>query len=240
MRPPKNPHLITVSLGLLPVLLGCRGSSPDHEFFPLFADLQWLYRVERQTMDGNAELRHSVSTVTSPGGQLETSAIKETLTGHRYYYEINEDGVFQVGEAVHDAKGIAYHKQKRLVLPSGPTLSKNWLGLTHTVVLESSQPPWENLFRIHVPVHMRYKVESVSGQIETPAGKFGGCVIVSGFGSGQANIDSFTNAVEVSVKTMEWFAPGVGLVRMKRWERSDTESLSHGYLGVELDFLRSN
>ena len=240
MKLPENPYPITVSLGLLTLLLGCRGSNPDHEFFPLFADLQWQYRVERQTMDGNAELRHSISTVASSDRQLRTGAIRETLTGHRYYYEINEDGVFQVGEAAAAAEAVVYHERKRLVLPSGLAPSKNWLGITHTAVLESSQPPWEKPFRIRIPVQMRYNVESISGQIETPAGKFSRCLIVSGFGSGQANISSFTNAIEVSITTMEWFAPEVGLVLMRRWERSDTQSLSNGYLEMELDFLRSN
>ena len=240
MKPPQNSPLMLVSLSMLTLLVGCSGSDTDHEFFPLFEDLQWQYRVERKTMDGHAELRYSISTVAPGNRQPGTDATRETLTGHRYYYEINDEGVFQVGETVGGIKKVDYHDKKKLVLPRRLAPSQTWISTTHTAVLESSRPPWEKRFRIHVPVEMRYRVDSLSGHVETPAGKVSGCAVVSGFGVGRANISSSTDMVEVSVATKEWFAPKVGLVRMERLERTDMESVSSGSLEMELDFWQTN
>lgn len=222
-------------LGACVLLAGCGQSDIDQDFFPLSADIHWQYRVERTTMDGTSELRYAISSRVQAGDEGEAMAVRETIDGQRYYYRTDTDGVYRVGERPHDARAISYYAAKRLVLPRVPKPSQQWRGMTRTAVLESAGPPWETLFRINVPVEMHYRVESLAEIVETPSGTYSGCLLLSGFGKTSTDVGNFIGLTEIEVTTKEWFAPRVGLVRMERTERTDTETLNFGSLVMELD-----
>lgn len=189
-------------------------------------------------MDGVNELRYAISTRSPDSADDRVTAVRETVDGHRYYYQLDTDAVYRVGERPPGQHDINYYADRQIVLPRILKPSDHWRGNTRTAVLESAGPPWEKLFRINVPVDMQYRVESLTETIETPAGKFTGCLMVSGYGKTNADIGNTIGRTEIEITTKEWFAPRVGLVRMERSERTDAKSLNFGELMMELDRWR--
>jgi len=82
---------------------------------------------------------------------------------------------------------------------------------------------------------MTYRVEALNASVSTPAGEFSDCVIVSGYGKTSANVGNYIGVADIEVSSREWFAPGVGLVRMERQESTTAEALAGGSLTMVLD-----
>ncbi len=203
-----NACRILACIGLWTLLGGC-GSSPsppEHAFFPLTPGSHWQYRIERTTMDGR-----------------------------RYYYVLNADGVYRIGERRRRDGAVTYHQEKRLILPHAPTLAQRWRSITTTSLLESKGPPWESLFRINVPVEVEYRIDSLTETVQTPAGRFTGCLLVSGRGTTNTDVGNTIGRTDIEVTSKEWFAPHIGLVRLERTERSTSDALNYGALRMELD-----
>lgn len=224
-------------IGIWALLEDCGSSRPpsEHAFFPLAAGSYWQYRIERTTMDGVSELRYAIYTVSPDVGTGQGTAIRETMDGRRYYYALNADGVYRIGERPRRGGAVTYHQEKRLVLPHAPALAQRWRSTTTTSVLESTGPPWETLFRINVPVEVEYRIESLSETVQTPAGRFTGCLLVSGRGTTNTDVGNTIGRTDIEVTSKEWFAPHIGLVRLERTERSTSDALNYGALRMELD-----
>lgn len=219
-------------LGIAAVLvgvcgIGCSGDVPGSRFFPLVPGQSWQYQVQRTTMDGVVQMRHILTTLPTPAADSAVTAIRESIAGHRYAYLINESGTFRVSE---DAEA-----KPEMVLPHTLEADTHWRSVTHTSVLENSGAPWESLFRIEQEIEMTYRVEALNASVSTPAGEFSDCVIVSGYGKTSANVGNYIGVADIEVNSREWFAPGVGLVRMERQESTTAEALAGGSLTMVLD-----
>jgi hypothetical protein len=207
-------------------LLACGERAPPDglRYFPLHAGVAWQYRVLRTTMDGAHEMRHIVSAV-APGDALPASVGRRiTLGGQRYDYQIGESGIHRL-----TANG------NELVLPRLLAAGSTWQAAGQTVVLESSAAPWESLFRVRVALAMNYRIQALDARVDTPAGRFENCVLVSGRGTADTDIGGYIGQTRIEIESREWYAPDVGLVRMEREERSDAAALRRGALVVELD-----
>jgi len=226
-------HGVPAVLALL-LLAGCERATPSADYFPLEPGRHWQYRVERTTMDGSTELRHAVRAVAVPPG-LGIDAMRETLGGLRYLYVIDDDGIFRIGAAEAGPRQGVGDVPRELVLPHPVGAASTWQTWSQTTVLENTGPPWETLFRINAPIHMSYQVEAIDGAITTPAGRFDGCLVIAGRGTASVDVGNYIGRTQVEVASREWFAPGVGLVRMERDEKTGADALRAGRLVMELD-----
>jgi hypothetical protein len=212
---------------------GHSGHLAEH-FFPLEAGLNWHYRVQRTTMDGRAEMRYAIQSV-APPVDSDISAVRETLSGYRYLYAVNDEGIFRIGEHASTQPATLDAGTRELVLPQPLLTTSRWQTTSRTSVLESSASPWESLFRVNVPVTLHYVVESLDAEVVTGAGRFTNCLVIAGQGGVDADIGDYIGQTQIAVVSREWFAPGVGLVRMERHETTAAESLNSGSLTMELD-----
>ena len=216
------------------VLAGCSGDSGPARYLPLEPGYQWHYRVVRTTMDGTSHLRHAIHSLpVEPGTGF--AGLRETLGGKRLHYVEDERGLLQpdFGRSA-DSSG-----RERLVLPADLRAGTTWEAGDRTTVLENSGPPWETLFRINVPIELRYRVESTDARVSTPAGEFDHCLLIAGTGSTNADVGNYIGHTQIEVRTLEWYAPGVGLVRLEREESTAADALAAGALSMELDFWQS-
>lgn len=76
-----------------------------------------------------------------------------------------------------------------------------------------------------------YTVESVEDTVRVPAGTFHHCLRVHGVGSGKFDWGQPFGMLTVTMDVMQWYAPGVGLVKRVRKEGTGPD----GPLGAELD-----
>ena len=82
---------------------------------------------------------------------------------------------------------------------------------------------------------MSFRVAALDASIATPAGQFDNCLLVEGHGQTDADLGNGVGPTHIEVTTREWYASGVGLVRMERNEQSSAKALKAGALVMELD-----
>lgn len=213
-------------------LAGCGEDNGPQRYFPLAPGHHWQYRIERTTMDGTQHIRHAVWTAPVPA-TLGVNGLRETLGGQRLHYVVDADGIERV--ALPPAGAPADGQARVLVLPATLAPEVRWQAPGATTVLENTGPPWETLFRVDVPVELAYRVESLAASVDTPAGHFDDCLLVTATGTARADIGNYIGETEVAIEIREWYAPDVGLVRMERRETTDAAALSAGGLVMELD-----
>lgn len=229
--PPRHLCLLLVLL----LLTACGKGTGDGAYFPLTPGSQWQYRVERTTMDGTRQLRHALSAVGPAANEPADLRARVTLDGQRYVYRTNDDGTYRIAvERRHGPRSVDDGTQQ-MVMPRQPTLDQQWSGRSATAVLESSAAPWETLFRVQVPIEMRFRVTDLDAEVSTPAGDFARCLVIEGQGQADSDLGNGVGPTHIDVSTREWYAPGVGLVRMERHESSSAKALSAGALVMELD-----
>ena len=233
-RPGRGTSLSAALCVLLTSLAGCGDNREQSQYFPLRDGMQWIYRVDRTTMDGHRELRHVIGTASGSSDQPALGA-RTSLNGSIYRYRSTEQGI--VREAIEGASFVDPRFPAfpdKLVLPRELAPGVSWQTPGRTSVLENTGPPWETLFRITVPLELTYTVISTDAEVDTPLGTFSDCLLVEGTATATAEVGNYIGRAEISVLTQEWYAPGVGLVSLHRTERTDATALNAGELRLEL------
>ena len=227
-----------VALTVIFLLVACDATRPATDYFPLDTDRYWYYRITRTTMDGNNQQREAVYALPAPSGR-DVVGLKRRLPGGEFPFRVDDGFIVQMsGPAVSPDANASPPWAERIVLPLDPNPDSEWQTTEYTSVLENTGPPWETLFRIIVPVEVSYHVESTSGSAQTPAGEFKNCLVVSGSGETTEDVGNYIGRTVITVKSREWYAPGVGLVRRERTETTQSQAISRGALVVELEDWR--
>ena len=227
-------ELLILSVTLL-CAFGCTKPQPNGAlYFPLDEDRSWLYRIKRITLDGESEIRQHLRIVDVNKSAEATEATKQSAGGKKHQYEIRDGAASRILPTEHGSLGSTSSTTTQLILPQNTEKGSQWESILTTTVLESSQPPWEKKFRITVPVPISYEILSTQSKITTPAGLFENCLYIKGRGSIVLHAGNYIGQTTVEVETEEWFAPNVGVVKIRREERTSSETLPSGTLFLEL------
>lgn len=209
------------------LLGGCGKANVPERYFQLGPERTWFYAVERTTMDGTTELRHSVTN--RPVAAPTHDAVRETAGGGQRRYQRRDDGIFELA----GAEAGAAARDVRL-LPGVVEPGTRWHSPGTTVTLENSGPPWETLFRIRVPLTMEYHVAATGEAVRTRAGRFRDCLLVVGHGRTNADVGNYIGRTDIEVTSRAWYAPDIGLVRLEREETTSAAAISAGRINMEL------
>ena len=220
----------------LVVFLFVTACTKEVDYFPLAAGHVWQYKIARTTMDGTEAQKYVLESRAAVDLNGKPMGRQRTLDGREYYYETLAGGGIQLSAYKlpgHRDPEVASHP--RIVLPQVLATGTSWQRQTHTQVLENSGPPWETLFRINVPVEMDYIVASDRESIRVPAGTFHNCVKIVGTGNTNADVGNYVGHAVISVQVVEWYAPQVGLVQLRRTETTDAQALNRGVIEMKLE-----
>lgn len=221
-------------LALVVAALALGGCGLSEEPFPLRKGMHWLYLVEVQTMDGTFDQRYPVRTGAEREFGEETVYPHVSLLGSRTFYTRRDDGIWRVARQDAPTEPIVPLLEPALVLPAGVADARAWRGRTITRVLEHTGPPQETLFQIREVVPMRYQVAPEREAVTVPAGTFERCVKVVGHGTLNADVGNYIGRTTIEVKTTDWYAPGIGLVRAERTETTTAQAIDYGRMTMEL------
>lgn len=217
-------------------LTACSGARVS--YYPLDPGLWWHYRITRTTMDGTAVQTHIVRNLHARTVQGAEMVPRETPDGVEVLYQANERGVFRTGVRAIDSDTDHVDAVPRLVLPANPVPGTTWRATTRTAVLEKTGPPQETLYRILVEMPMQYVVENADDVVDVPAGRYERCLRVRGRASTNASVGNYIGTTTVTIESLDWFAPGVGLVRSERVESTSNQALDAGRYAMELVAFR--
>lgn len=206
-------------------------------YFPLQKGLSWHYRVQTELTGGKRET--VTLRIDNRGREVfrdQQYSVRRTSKGTDYYFRRQANGIYRYAKRTIVENKPALDASPRLVLPLPVPLKpgKSWSVLTQSYtlhrVIPNYEPPYENIAYFH----MTYTLVGLDTEVSVPAGQFKNCILIEG----QAQIDQFSGANEgdgeIEITTREWYAPGVGMVKMERLEPLDGSVFKGGRVLIEL------
>lgn len=226
---------------LMFLLAGCQSETvPDTKFFPLTEGLHWEYQVTEERAD---EQKTSVFTVENRGmadfrwPENDPAPVyqRRTSDGTDYYFTVDELGIHRIARRTLIEYQPLFDSEPRMVLPADPSLDRSvqWNLDTQPYLLKPSMMlNASDSTRQHFS--MVYDIVADQAEVRVPAGHFRQVIKVVGQHTLRFYADPRTGYAEVNITQTEWYAPGVGLVKLVRDEPVNLAFFKGGRITFEL------
>ena len=209
-------------------------SKEERSYFPLSDGYKWSYNVLLVTRDGLKKQKYILNNI----GQGEFNGVpaylRKSLDGTILFYSISDEGIYYLGNS--DSRSIKpeFNDDKQLVFPKIRSVNTEWQQSTITKLLKKTGPPQKTVFKIIARVPLEAKIESLDETVTVPAGRFENCMKITLRGSTFKDAGNYVGLTRVNVEQTNWYAAGVGLVKMERIEKTMSNALDKGTLSIEL------
>jgi hypothetical protein len=242
-----NPLAWRWLLAAIALLPGC--ADRGHNYFPLGQGWWWQYGVAVRTMDGESRQKYVLAGL----APVEVGDVllypRKSPEGYILYYRASEHGITRLprlDRGTMDKRALAslvradkdaarQLPSEQLILPRKLAPGHSWKAVSATSVLQMSGPPYLALYQLKALVPVTYTIENMNDTVKVPAGTFENCLRVSGRGSIPVEAGGHIGNVEVIIETTDWYAPGVGLVKTFRREKTTSPILRAGDYLLELE-----
>lgn len=231
---------VRLSIGLACVfgvgLVGC-GGVDNTAFLPLKTPASWVYDAHSQTMNGKRLqrlfTRNEAEVIHSDG---EPALLRSRGVDYRELVRLAPEGLLRLAVLRADANAhwAEDPAEPLLLLPRELLPGREWRQASRTQVLEATVDPFRRRYVVQEPVEMRYRVVANDAVIDTPAGRFSHCLLLEATGEGHFQGDKTVPGGNISVRQSEWYAAGVGLVRLDREETTSSSILPRGLYQLTL------
>jgi hypothetical protein len=213
-------HILT----LVMLVSGC--DRHTSEYFPLGNKLRWEYSIQ-QTVNGKNEELKSIFT-NLPKKRVNNIFIypRKSASGKIYYFRKTPQAIYHSNNP--DESGgivMSYPLEQGVKWQAGSSIH----------ILASRHESFsgdEAYISLDEPITLDYIVKNTNEIVNVPAGRFTECVRIEAFGKVAVNVRTF-GIDTIVIEQVEWYAPGVGLVKRARKEFSLPDKLS-GELNQEL------
>ncbi len=233
---------VCCGLTCLVLLAGCRSNQEADSWFPLESGREWHYQQTREWGQERTVSRYEVRNlepqiVPSLGDDYKDRMvfIRRTLNGTDYYIDRSEQGIQRVGKRVLIETYPQVDAFPRTIIPNSESFEDglSWEVETQPYVLAStaSHIPWNPATH---RLNMLFEIVDMDSEIETPAGVFKHCLKIQGQAKISVYADPRLGYQDVQIKQTEWYAKGVGLVKLVRDEPLSLEMYQGGSITLDL------
>ena len=228
---------IAALLTTVTVLLAACGATPgDDALFPLAEGRRWTYRVS--TLIDEADTTERATLVLANRGSDTIDGApswrRRSDSGIEYWLRSDASGIYRIASRNPLEREPQLDKPRRYVLQKPYAVGTEWEAPTTAYVLARKNEVPREVRYIHKAFPMHYRIEALAEKVQTPAGEFDGCVRVSGRAEIRLYVDAMFQWRDIPLVTLEWYCPGVGLVRLERKEPSPTKFMVGGTVTMEL------
>jgi hypothetical protein len=216
-------------------VVACKGPPSGTSLFPLDAGRRWTYDVVTEREGGERE--HDVLQLTALGEErLADGAAwrRRSESGVDYWLRADESGVYRVASKSDLDDEPRPDKERRYVLKTPLAVGSSWQASTTAYLLQRRQEFPREIRHSHPVIPMNYTISALGETVETRAGRFEGCVRVTGNAVLVLFADPVSGWTNMPLATNEWYCPGVGLVKLERREPASSAFLTGGTQTMEL------
>lgn len=222
-------------------LVACTPEPDATDYFPLDKGLSWKYRY--QLITPSDKQKQGIYTVTNLG-ETEVNnhkvTIRRTNDGRDYYLMQKPDGIYRYASRTLFETDPVIDDPMRMVLPLPyfDDAERRWSSTTTSYVIHMVSASTITSANTIKDFMMSYQIVSRNETVSVPAGKFENCLLVEGDATLTMFADPLIGYQDIPIKTREWYAPGVGLVKLERTEPLDTRVFKGGKYLIELKSLQ--
>ena len=184
---------------------------------------------------GEKHLQKSIEAMLEPRKiEGELYYPKKRADGRTDYYQRRDGALFRFDPE---------SKTSTLVLKEPVEVGTSWQSPSRIRFLEVTGA-FEQTYnrKIKEAIVMEYRIESIDDIVTVPAGKFTNSIRVNGKGSlygGGGSLKEFMDLDTINIETIDWYVPGVGLVKSMRKEYTFPVKFENNYLEV-LQIIRKD
>lgn len=233
MRP-----LIVLLLSIF--LSACDTKISTQDYFPLHEGLYWQYQVKEDRLGEQTQRQFSMTnwgTVTLPGENEDTPVfVRKSSEGTDYYFLQDEAGTHRIAKRTIVELKPVLDQEERKVLPGYKDLElgRSWSVESQPYALKGvafHSLPDPGLKRFM----MSYEITDTNASVTVPAGTYENCIEVTGEGQISIYADPRLGYQDIFITQREWYAPGIGLVKLVREEPIDLPMFKGGAIIFELE-----
>ncbi|MCP4595449.1 hypothetical protein [Neptuniibacter sp.] len=225
---------------LLGALSACQSDIPENDYFPLHKGVVWHYEVTNQWADQVDIEQFSITNL----GPVQMSgdyadqpvSVRRSSDGTDYYILQDDTGSHRIGKRTVVELKPVIDKAERKILPGYADLEEGrfWTLESQPFILRGTgfhSLPDPSLKKFT----MTNEITEVDATVTVPAGTFSGCVVITGVGIISIYADPRLGYQDIEIVQTEWYAPGVGLVKLLREEPMDLPMFKGGTVSFELE-----
>ena len=224
--------MFAASAGL--VLAACSGA-PDTPYFPLAAGQRWTYELHEANPLGEKTETFEITSAGPRERDGETYWLRRNSLGTEYWLKLVDGNI--VRSALRTTVELEPRNDAvpRTVLPVAPKLGDSWEQPSQPFILERAVPFRERfLHHDSVRFTLAMKVTAVDEEVTVPAGTFKHCIKAEGDALIHVLADPRLGGSEVVIRHTEWYAPGIGLIKLERSEPLETTQIVGGEVTMAL------
>lgn len=219
----------------LSLLAACEKPASD-DYFPLNQGLRWEYQVTIEHPERLDTKQLIIETTGQTRLKEEAVSIRSTSDGTDYYLAKRADGIYRLAKRTVVETEPRLDVSPRMVLPLPITQAKGktWSTISQPYLIERVYEGMDVMTADMLQFPMTYSVLSLDETVEVAAGHFEHCILVEGQTDLSLYADARTGNSTIPITTREWYAPGVGLVKLEREEPLNTDVYKGGKITMEL------
>lgn len=221
------------------LLTGCQVDVDKNDYFPMNEGLIWHYQVTEELTEKKLEREFSIrnlGTIQLEGDYSDLPVFRRRTSDGTDYYIVQDDaGTERIALRTLVETAPRFDVEPRKILPAARDIEVGRSWTTETRVYAIHSPPAYSLAAPEEKtLSMNFEVTSVDDEVSVLAGDFSRCIRVEGIATLTLYADARLGYVDVPVTQTEWYAPGVGLVKLVREEPLDVEMFKGGKVSFEL------
>ena len=212
----------------------------DFDYFPLNNGKIWNYNVTiNPGVEDKVIYKKTNFTLNKQNLKIiETNEEKQVYPIIRednsiYYYSKNEDGIVREGMQHKNNYPILFEDEKKYVLKFPIEIGTNWESISKTFLILRRYAYFD--YRATTNFNIKYEITSLNQTVSVPAGKFKDCIKITGTGETTFIGDREIGTIDISIKTDEWYAPNVGLIKSVRLVKTNSDLFGTSKMTQVLD-----
>lgn len=211
-------------------LTGC-GEAPSG-YFPLQPGLVWHYQVVTEDAKGK---REDTLAITNYGKVSDDSEyyVRGTSSGNYYYITKRDDSIMRVARSSIIEPELKLDDPARFIIKEPLQAGTKWEHRMRPYLLTSQTAP---TIKEAVRYLADWEIVATDATIEVPQGRFENCLHVQGYAEVAVPRSRLLHLMPhiMHFQIDEWYAPGVGLVKLEYAETTDSEELMGGTINIDL------
>lgn len=217
-------------------LAACSSAPDDDALFPLGKGRQWTYQVSTLIDETGSIERESITLSNRGADRIDgaDSWRRRSDAGIEYWHRVDPTGIYRIASRTPLDREAQLDAQRRYVLRKPYAVGTEWEATTVAYVLARKNEVPREIRYTHKALPMTYRIEALNEAVQTPSGKFEGCVRVAGRAEVRLYVDAMFQWRQIPLTTLEWYCPNMGLVRLERKEASPSKFMVGGTVTMEL------
>ncbi|WP_067864301.1 hypothetical protein [Neptuniibacter marinus] len=225
------------------IIVGCQGDISENDYFPVNKGVEWHYSVFEDLTDITQKRQFSIKNLGTIDLKGDYSGMpvsaRRTSDGTVYYILQDDTGSYRIAKRTVVELTPRFDDKEIRILPNKEDLEvgRSWVAETRSYALHglrSALPdPSKKAFSL------TYEIVALNSSVVVPAGRFDNCIKVEASGVISLYADPRLGYQDIIVTQTEWYAPGVGLVKLVRNEPMDLEIYKGGSITFELNRFES-